>query len=124
MNNIEVTGRLTKDPEIKYTATGVAVAKFRLAENIYNKKEGKQDAQFHNVVAFGKTAENIGNTLSKGRKIHVSGSVKHSSYLKMRNAGLLRKSLYALLNTVIVSPALHRTQRRDYIQRGQKPSLT
>lgn len=82
MNNIEVTGRLTKDPEIKYTATGVAVAKFRLAENIYNKKEGKQDAQFHNVVAFEKTAENIGNTLSKGRKIHVSGSVKHSSYLK------------------------------------------
>lgn len=41
MNNIEVTGRLTKDPEIKYTATGVAVAKFRLAENLYNKKEGK-----------------------------------------------------------------------------------
>lgn len=38
MNNIEVTGRLTKDPEIKYTATGVSVAKFRLAENIYNKK--------------------------------------------------------------------------------------
>ena len=41
MNNIEVTGRLTKDPKIKYTATGVAVAKFRLAENLYNKKEGK-----------------------------------------------------------------------------------
>lgn len=36
MNNIEVTGRLTKDPKIKYTATGVAVAKFRLAENLYN----------------------------------------------------------------------------------------
>lgn len=42
MNNIEVTGRLTKDPEIKYTATGVAVAKFRLAENIYNKKKASR----------------------------------------------------------------------------------
>ena len=82
MNNIEVTGRLTKDPEIKYTATGVAVAKFRLAENTYNRKEGKQESQFHNIVAFGKTAEIIGNTLAKGRKIHVSGSIKHSSYLK------------------------------------------
>lgn len=82
MNNFEITARLTKDPEIKYTATGVAVANFSVAENIYNKKEKTQEAQFHNVVAFGKTAELIGNTLAKGNKIHISGTIKNKIYLK------------------------------------------
>lgn len=82
MNNFQITGRLTKDPDVRYTAEGKIVTKFRLAENFYNKKAGQQDAQFHNFVAFGKTAEIIGNTLSKGRKIHVSGIIKNNSYMK------------------------------------------
>lgn len=82
MNNIEITARLTRDPEIKYTANGTVVANFSVAENIYNKKDQKQEAQFHNVVAFGKTAELIGNTLSKGNKIHISGSVRNKVYMK------------------------------------------
>lgn len=80
MCRVELTGRLVKDPEVYYAANGKAVTKFRFAENIYNKTKQENDAQFHNVVAFGKTAELIGNTLSKGRKIHVAGVLTYRQY--------------------------------------------
>lgn len=82
MNRIEITARLTHDPEISYAASGVCVAKLRIAENVYDKRSGERKPQFFNVVAFGKTAEVIGNTLSKGKKIHIGGSLEVKPYEK------------------------------------------
>ena len=82
MNRVEVTGRLTKDPKIQFTGKGTCIALFSLAENIYNKKEQKSIPQFHNVVAFGKTAELIGNTLQKGSQIHIGGNININEYIK------------------------------------------
>ena len=83
MNRIEITARLTKDPEITYaTKNGRAIAKFSVAENVYDKREKTTKPQFFNVIAFGKTAELIGDTLSKGNKIHIGGNVEVRQYEK------------------------------------------
>lgn len=82
MNRIEITARLTKDPEITFCKNGRAVAKFSVAENVYDKREKATKAQFFNVIAFGKTAEIIGDTLNKGNKIHIGGNVEVRQYEK------------------------------------------
>ena len=83
MNRIEITARLTKDPEITYaTKHGRAIAKFSVAENVYDKREKLTKPQFFNVIAFGETAELIGDTLSKGNKIHIGGNVEVRQYEK------------------------------------------
>lgn len=82
MNRIEITARLTKDPEITFGKNGRAVAKFSVAENVYDKREKASKAQFFNVIAFGKTAEIIGDTLNKGNKIHIGGNVEVRQYEK------------------------------------------
>lgn len=82
MNRIEITARLTRDPEILFTKNGKVVAKFAVAENIYDKAEQTTKPQFFNVVAFGKIAELIGNTLSKGNKIHFGGNLELRQYEK------------------------------------------
>lgn len=62
-------GRLTRNVDVMYSASGVCVAKFGLAENIYNNKTKESTAQFYNIVVFNKLAERIGNlNLGKGDK--------------------------------------------------------
>jgi single-strand DNA-binding protein len=65
-------GRLTEDPEIRYTAKGLAVGKMRLAVN-FRGKDKKEESSFFDVVAFGQLAEQCGEYLSKGRAVLVEG---------------------------------------------------
>lgn len=80
MNNVSLIGRLTKDPELRYTPSGVAVARFTLAVNRQYKKEGEQQADFINIVTWRKTAENTANFLRKGSLAGVTGRVQTGSY--------------------------------------------
>ena len=81
MNKVVLIGRLTKDPELKFTAgTGTAVATFTLAVDRRFKKEGQPSADFLPVVVWGKTAENTANYMSKGRLISVAGRIETRSY--------------------------------------------
>lgn len=80
MNNVSLIGRLTKDPELRYTPSGVAVARFTLAVNRTFKKEGEQQADFINVVTWRKTAENTANFLRKGSLAGVGGRIQTGSY--------------------------------------------
>lgn len=80
MNNVSLIGRLTKDPELRYTPSGVAVARFTLAVNRTFKKEGEQQADFINVVTWRKTAENTANFLRKGSLAGVVGRIQTGSY--------------------------------------------
>lgn len=80
MNNVSLIGRLTKDPELRYTPSGVAVARFTLAVNRQYKKEGEQQADFINVVTWRKTAENTANFLRKGSLVGVVGRIQTGSY--------------------------------------------
>ncbi|MFU0824524.1 single-stranded DNA-binding protein [Clostridium sp.] len=81
MNRVVLVGRLTKDPELRFTpGTGRAVASFTLAVNRRFKSQGQPDADFIPIVVWGKTAENTANYVSKGRLVGVSGSIQTRSY--------------------------------------------
>ena len=78
MNKVVLIGRLTKDPELRFAAgSGTAVCRFTVAINRQFKKD---ETDFINCVAFGKTAETISQYLRKGRQIAVTGSIRTGSY--------------------------------------------
>lgn len=82
MNRVALSGRLTADPEIRYTQSGKAVASYRLAVDRPFKSDGKQETDFINCVAWGKTGEFAANYLHKGTKIIVEGRIQTGSYEK------------------------------------------
>jgi single-strand DNA-binding protein len=81
MNKVVLVGRLTKDPELRFTpGTGKAVATFTLAVNRRFKSPGQPEADFISVVVWGKTAENTANYVGKGKLLGVSGTIQTRSY--------------------------------------------
>lgn len=82
MNKSIITGRLTKDPEIRYSqgAEPKAITRISLAVPRKFKKDDEPDADFINCVAFGKTAELICKYFSKGKKIGIIGYFKTNSW--------------------------------------------
>ena len=82
MNKVILTGRFTRDPEIKYTNDGTSIARFSIAVNRRFVKEGSdQKADFLNCIAFGKSAEFIEKYFSKGTKADLSGRIQTGSYI-------------------------------------------
>ena len=77
MNKAIITGRWTKDPDIKYTGDSLCIARGTIAVNRWGKDNG---ADFISVVAFGKTAEHIQKYYSKGMKANISGRIQTGSY--------------------------------------------
>lgn len=90
MNNVVLIGRLTKDPELRYTSSGTAVATFTLAVDKNLSKDKKQEmesqnkptADFIRIVVWGKMGENAANYLAKGRLVGVQGRIQTGSYDK------------------------------------------
>lgn len=81
MNKVVLIGRLTKDPELKFTpGTGTAVTTFTMAVNRRFKKEGQPDADFIPIVVWGKIAESTANYMSKGKLLSVAGRIETRSY--------------------------------------------
>jgi single-strand DNA-binding protein len=70
-----IIGRLTQDPEIRYTPKGMAVATMRVAVN-HRGRDRAEESSFFDVVAFGKLAETCGEYLSKGRVVLVDGRLR------------------------------------------------
>ena len=81
MNKVSLVGRLTKDPEVRYTANNqTPVAKFTMAVNRRFKKEGQPDADFIPIVVWGKIADNCGKYIKKGYLVGVSGRIETRSW--------------------------------------------
>lgn len=82
MNKVLFMGRLTRDPEVRYSqgANASAVARFSIAVDRRFKREGEPDADFFNCTAFGKTAEFVEKYLKQGTKIVLSGRVENDNY--------------------------------------------
>ncbi|MCM3711049.1 single-stranded DNA-binding protein [Sporosarcina luteola] len=81
MNNVSLVGRLTKDPEIKYTQSGVAVCNFTLAVNRpFKNANGENEADFIMVQVWRKAAENAANFLKKGSQAAVNGRINTRHY--------------------------------------------
>lgn len=85
LNKAMIFGNLTRDPELKSLPSGMQVCSFSLATNrVYNDRDGnRQEAtDFHNVVVFGKQAENSAKYLSKGNSAYVEGRLQTRSWDK------------------------------------------
>ena len=80
MNIITISGRLTRDAEIRYNQNGFAVGHFTVAVDRPKRKDGDQEADFLPVVVFGKTAEFAEKYLAKGMKVGVVGRLQISKY--------------------------------------------
>lgn len=82
-NSVQLIGRLGKDPEVKDLDNGRKLATFTLAtsDNYKNAAGEKvEDTQWHNLVAWGKTADIVGKYLKKGKEVAVEGKLIHRSY--------------------------------------------
>ena len=82
-NKVQLIGNLGNDPEIVNLESGSKLAKFSIATNeTYKNAKGEKvtDTQWHNVVAWGKTAEIVENFLTKGNEVAVEGKLIHRSY--------------------------------------------
>ncbi|ALC87158.1 MULTISPECIES: single-stranded DNA-binding protein [Bacillaceae] len=81
INRVVLVGRLTKDPELRYTPSGVAMARFTLAVNrTFSNQQGEREADFINCVVWRKQAENTANFLKKGSLAGVEGRIQTGSY--------------------------------------------
>jgi single-strand DNA-binding protein len=83
VNKVILVGNLGKDPEVKYTPSGTAVAKFSLATNEgYKDKAGQwqERTEWHNIVAWQRLAEIVGEYVKKGSKVYIEGRLQTSSW--------------------------------------------
>lgn len=83
LNKAIIVGRMTRDPELKKIPNGTAVVSFSLATSrVYKNKEDKkmEETEFHNCVAFGRTAEIIGQYLVKGQLVLIEGRIQTRSW--------------------------------------------
>ena len=81
LNRVVLVGRLTRDPELRYTGSGVAVANGNIACNRpFKNQNGENEADFINFVVWKKAAENLANYMKKGSQIGIDGRIQTRSY--------------------------------------------
>lgn len=80
MNRVILIGRLTRNPELRYTPAGVAVTTFTLAVDRAFKNDGKREADFINIVVWRQLAETVASYLKKGRLTAVQGAIQVRNY--------------------------------------------
>lgn len=81
MNKIVLLGRLVRDPEVRYTTTGKVVCQFTLAvDRPFTNQDGQKEADFINIVVWGKIGELAGDSLAKGHRVLIDGRLQIRSY--------------------------------------------
>lgn len=106
INNVVLAGRLTRDPELKYTTTGTATATFTLAvTRDFNNANGEKESDFINCVVWRKTAETLANYAKKGSLIDVIGRIQTRSYENQQG-----QKVYV---TEVVVEKFHFLEKRD-----------
>ena len=111
MNRVILIGNLTRDPESRVTQSGLAVCNLNIAVNrrVRQGQEGNAPtADFFRVTTFGKTAENCGRFLAKGRKVGVVGSIQNDNFEAAD--GTKRYSVQIIADEVAKIPDAHRRE--------------
>ena len=81
MNSVSLIGRLTRDPDVRYgSETQMAVARFTIAIDRQQGRNGEKQTDFPSIVCFGKTAELVEKYMSKGRLVGIQGRIQTGSY--------------------------------------------
>ena len=115
MNSVVLIGRLTRDPEVRYTAgSQMAVATFTVAIDRPVKAGGEKRADFPRVTVFGKTAENCERYLAKGRLVGVQGRLQTGSYQN--------KDGVTVYTTDVVADRVEFLEWGDRPQRSSRPA--
>lgn len=110
-NVVVLIGRLTKDPEVRYTAgTQMAVCSFTVAIDRPVRKDGEKQADFPRVICFGKQAENCERFLAKGRLVGVQGRLQTGSYTNKDGATVYTTDVVA--------------DRVEFLEWGDKPGAS
>lgn len=108
MNSVQLIGRLTRDPDVRYTASQMAVATFTLAIDRPTRSGEERKADFPRITVFGRQAENCEKYLAKGRKVAIEGRIQTGSY-----QGKNGETVYT---TDVVA------NRVEFIEWGDRPS--
>jgi single-strand DNA-binding protein len=119
-NKVMLTGNLTRDPELRFTANGSAVASFGLAVNRKFKQgdEWVDDVCFVDITVWGKQGENCAEYLSKGRPAFIEGYLKFSTW---ESDGQKRNKLEVVANTVQFLGSRNDTPGGSSIEQAQVP---
>lgn len=122
-NKVVLLGNLTRDPELRYTPKGTAVAKIGLAVNrVWTNEAGekKEEVTFVDVDVFGRTAENCGQYLKKGRPVLVEGRLRLSTW-DDKETGAKRSKLGVVCETVQFLGSNSETGNRKPDGEGSQP---
>ncbi|VHB89617.1 single-stranded DNA-binding protein ssb [Streptococcus pyogenes] len=112
INNIVLVGRMTKDAELRYTASQVAVATFTLAVNRrFKEQNGEREADFINCVIWRQSAENLANWAKKGALIGITGRIQTRNYENQQG-----QRVYV---TEVVAESFQVLESRNQQQSGQ-----
>jgi single-strand DNA-binding protein len=112
LNKVQLIGNLGKDPELRYTTSGVAVATFTIATNeSWRDQDGntQERTEWHNIVAWRKLAEVCGEWLKKGSKIYIEGRIQTRSY-DDKNTGQKRYMTEIVADNMIMLDGKGRTE--------------
>ena len=109
MNSVSLIGRLTRDPDVRYTAgTQMAVCRFSIAIDRPPRQNGEKQTDFPNIVVFGKQAESCERYLAKGRLVGVQGRIQTGSYTNKDGATVYTTDVVA--------------DRVEFLEWGDRPS--
>ena len=122
MNKVILMGRLTRDPEVRYTQSGKVVCQFTLAvDRLTTNEQGQREADFVPIVVWGKIGELCGNSLTKGQRALVDGRLQIRSYEAKDGSGK-RWVTEVIANSVQFLDRVKRDNDIDYGQRTDNPS--
>ena len=120
INNVVLVGRMTKDAELRYTPSNVAVATFTLAVNRNRKSEnGEREADFINVVIWRQQAENLANWAKKGSLIGITGRIQTRNYENQQGQRVYVTEVIAENFQVLESRTAREGQGGGYAAGGQ-----
>lgn len=123
LNAVQLIGNVGREPELKYTNTGLAVASFSLATSErYNDKDGnpQEKTAWHNLVAWGKLAEIAAEYVKKGTKLFVSGRLQYREYEKDGNKRYVTE---VVLNELILLSAKQEQAQESPQENGDKDGM-
>lgn len=123
INRVVLVGRLTRDPELRYTTNGAAVASFTLAVNRqFTNSKGEREADFINCVIWRKAAENFVNFTNKGSLVGIDGRIQTSSYENQQGQRVYRTDVNVDNFSLLESRAESEQRKLDGTNNSNQPS--
>jgi single-strand DNA-binding protein len=110
INSVALVGRIGRDPEMRYSASGTAITNFSVAVSRRGAKDGEQDTDWFNVVAFGRSGEFVAQYLDKGSLVGVEGRIQSRNWTT--EDGQKRNSVEIVANAVQALESRAEAERR------------